>query len=1531
MPLSKIFQAHDFDVTNVDLSTDKKVKEAANKYCHLVTILRAKTKQLHKVYEGEFYAAETYRTQAHLDGLETAFVSYRNASNALSDACSVCAMMLHMGHDLAGTVTEADMEKESSTALADRIRVQKEYNQLFHELSNELRTPAPAPVPPAPAAPVQAPPQNPPDNDGQPKLNYKVKEPPYKLSVKHTPMDKQIWYQHYRHYYQTNGLQRLEPRDQRTHLMTCLDQNLWLQLQAHTTDDMPSCGDDDNVRTCFDVINEIFNREWLRNDRQAYFFNLKAETNERLDCFRTRRTAAKNAAEIYDTDTIAKLEVAMFLGAIRKSHENVFQECLKEDEATLTIEKICQLDYRLNPSNTGPIPTPKQMVANKTAYQKGKQGGNQKPNPQKNTSEMSLDEMKKAGLCLGCGSPRHKKGPDCKHNEATCNNCGRKGHIANVCKSKKSDAKPKKGGSAPKNQSSHTSKRTEHFARMASSFTPPSLDPRVPVEFTPAHGKPFTFNALPDTGTTTTIFGHDVAVANGIPFRNTDCSGHTLRDASGNLMDISGIVEVEAKFENRRETIDVLVSRSVKGDILVGCMDVVNLGLLLPLLLQAQHLSEDQRAQVKNAYQSFVNKVEAIKHAESIEERVLKLKEKYKAILSDELSKEPMAGPPMKIHLKKGPITPFKVCKSMKPPSLHLLKATDKALQQMIDDDVIEEVDKDAVIEWCAISFPVPKPNSEDVRIVTDFSHLNKFVERPVHPFIAGTDLLKQISHTSKVFAKLDAVRGYHQIPIHKDYRRLLCFLTHKGRFWYKRGPMGLNATGDEWCARSDAAIAGIEGVIKLVDDILIEAPDYDVLFERLDMVLARCLENNITISLRKLEVGEQVTFAGFHVSANGVKPTEARVQGISEFPKPKCLQDMRSFLGLTNTLANFRNDLSMIQSPLRELTKPKVAWNWLPEQEEAFATVKKVLTSDLVVKHYNPELPVELITDASRVGFGYALVNRETSGAIALINCGSRALTDAESRYSVIDLEATAILFAVKKCFHYLFGHPGFKVITDHKPLLGIFSKNLSEIENARLRRVREKLSEYSFQVEWLPGATNQIADALSRAPVSPADPSLEFVCRHTNLTDEDDPSLRPLLEAARDDEFYQQVIEAFRKGHTAKTLKNLPPNHPARTYASVWDDLSLEETGLLVYASSRIVIPGKFRSTLLDILHLSHCGISKTQDHARQLYFWPGMNREIQQRVENCEKCRTLLPSQPQEPVRFTFADAPMEAVGVDLFQVEDRHYVIMVCRYSSYPFVAPLRKLDTKAVLDILQNWFYDFGLPKYLRSDGGPQFRSEFDSFCQEKGIIHEKSSPHYPQSNGLAEAGVKQMKHLLLKCDTNWSQFKMAMFHWRNITNESGASPALMFFGRRQRTLLPMHPSLAAYQPEEGIHGARTRREIREAAAGVGTALPRLNKGASVVLQDPQSRRWTTKAKVIRERGHGRSYEVRAENGKTFTRNRRLIRQIPEIEATENSGDSTATPMEISAPPRRSGRISGRKDKGSGACAVCPGCQSSPNT
>ena len=151
---------------------------------------------------------------------------------------------------------------------------------------------------------------------------------------------------------------------------------------------------------------------------------------------------------------------------------------------------------------------------------------------------------------------------------------------------------------------------------------------------------------------------------------------------------------------------------------------------------------------------------------------------------------------PMKIHLTPGDIKPFQISTARQIP-LHWRETAERIVEKLIDNGVITQEEEPT--EWCAPGFFVAKKNG-DLRLVIDYTRLNQYVRRPVHTFPSTQEILSGIDPQSKVFAKLDATQGYHQVPLDEDSSKLTTFLLPSGRFRFLRAPIGLSCSSDEFC-----------------------------------------------------------------------------------------------------------------------------------------------------------------------------------------------------------------------------------------------------------------------------------------------------------------------------------------------------------------------------------------------------------------------------------------------------------------------------------------------------------------------------------------------------------------------------------------------------------------------------------------------------------------------------------------------------------------------------------------------------------
>ena len=152
--------------------------------------------------------------------------------------------------------------------------------------------------------------------------------------------------------------------------------------------------------------------------------------------------------------------------------------------------------------------------------------------------------------------------------------------------------------------------------------------------------------------------------------------------------------------------------------------------------------------------------------------------------------------------------------------------------------------------------------------LVTYLMHLNRAVKLPTHPFPSVNDILSALDSKAKFLVTLDCVDRYWQVALSKKSQKLVAFLTEWGGYTYLRAPMDLTSSGDIFCGPTDQALAGIPGLHKLVDDLIVYGDTKRQLMERVYLVMERCRKNDITLLASKAQVGEEVKFAASSLDA---------------------------------------------------------------------------------------------------------------------------------------------------------------------------------------------------------------------------------------------------------------------------------------------------------------------------------------------------------------------------------------------------------------------------------------------------------------------------------------------------------------------------------------------------------------------------------------------------------------------------------------------------------------------------------------
>ncbi|UYV72739.1 K02A2.6-like [Cordylochernes scorpioides] len=280
-------------------------------------------------------------------------------------------------------------------------------------------------------------------------------------------------------------------------------------------------------------------------------------------------------------------------------------------------------------------------------------------------------------------------------------------------------------------------------------------------------------------------------------------------------------------------------------------------------------------------------------------------------------------------------------------------------------------------------------------------------------------------------------------------------------------------------------------------------------------------------------------------------------------------------------------------------------------------------------------------------------------------------------------------------------------------------------------------------------------------------------------------DEMLTKIFEAQQEDTTLKAVVNYLEQGWPDKKKMS----QALLSYWHVKDELGVQN-GLLM-RSCRLVIPASMKLEILEKLHAGHFGITKTRLRARETVWWPGISEEIAETVRKCSVCIQEAVSKHEPLIPTNFPTRPWQKIGMDLFKFENKWYLVVIDYYSRFPEVVQLDRLTANVVVRSCKSIFARHGVPETVVSDNGTQFGAarEFANFARQYGFTHVTSSPRFPQSNGMAEAGVKIAK-MILKKNLDPS---LGLLEYRSTPLENGYSPAELLMGRKLRTTLPIAP------------------------------------------------------------------------------------------------------------------------------------------
>ena len=506
----------------------------------------------------------------------------------------------------------------------------------------------------------------------------------------------------------------------------------------------------------------------------------------------------------------------------------------------------------------------------------------------------------------------------------------------------------------------------------------------------------------------------------------------------------------------------------------------------------------------------------------------------------------------------------------------------------------------------------------------------------------------------------------------------------------------------------------------------------------------------------------------GHVVSGQGIKPQDDKIKAIQNFPVPNNVKAIRSFLGLVGYYRKFINDFASISQPLVKLTKKDEPFLWTEDQENAFHKLQNALITPPILQFpdYNKEFVLEC--DASISGIGCVLAQKHDNKYLPISFC-SRLLKPAEKNYSISELEALAIVWGLKKHKYMVTGYP-VRVITDHKPLISIFSKTLPN--NGRLCRWILSVQEFDLTFEYREGKFNDVPDCLSRYTVgSPTDEvDLEIntvsVTKRINAIQRNDNlcvwSIDELIQAQKEDSVFGPVYNFLLKDEP------IPSSFPYNV-----SDFKLKANILhheVRFTSGTrqgqvkvtVVVPESLFNKLLILCHDSvvagHAGIDRTIQFIQQRYFTHKIRAFVEYYVKTCHQCAVYKKiSRPPPPIyNYPIPSRPFQQLHCDLTgpfvtSTEGNRYIInFVDRLTRYVILAPLPDKSAESVARVLHQYVIcPYSCPETLTHDNGREFvNSLLEELCKLYKIKQAPIAIYSSYSNGLSEYTNKRILAVL---------------------------------------------------------------------------------------------------------------------------------------------------------------------------------------
>ena len=636
----------------------------------------------------------------------------------------------------------------------------------------------------------------------------------------------------------------------------------------------------------------------------------------------------------------------------------------------------------------------------------------------------------------------------------------------------------------------------------------------------------------------------------------------------------------------------------------------------------------------------------------------------------------------------------------------------EKEIEKMLEMEVI----RPSTSPWASPVVLVRKKDGS-TRFCIDYTKLNKLTTIDSYPLPLIDDCLESLAGATS-FSTMDLASGYWQIPVKEADKPKTAFVTKSGFYEFNKMPFGLTNAPSTFERCMEAILRGCQWKTCLVylDDIIVYGRTHQEHLVRLEEVLHRLQEAGLKLKPSKCHFfQEKLIFLGHQISAQGMTTDPSKTEAVRNWPPPKNIKEVRSFLGFCSYYRRYVKNFANLSEPISQLTRRDCKFLWTDNCQIAFEAIKELLIQAPVLAYPQDEGPFILDCDASDTGIGAVLsqiqgtsqnlskfpprtrtnLEKKFNGEEKVISYGSRVLTKEERNYCVTRRELLAVVNFVKQYRHFLLGRK-FYIRTDHRPLQWIFSLQDPTGQTARWQ---ETLASFDFELMYRPGQQHGNADGMSRRPFDLLDkadngppcgpckkcskqntpiliPVAAVVTRQAskkpNQTSQSSAkdsvqhqwpigySMKDLQEKQLIDPDIKMIMKCKLNGEPRPDVP-IAESPATRNLWLIWDSLILED-GVLwkeeINHNKRLVAPKTLQLEIMKLAHESilagHLGFKRTYKTVCNRYYWFRMKESVQNYTAQCEICNlNKRPSRkPKGPLGHLKAGAPLDTVTTDLF---------------------------------------------------------------------------------------------------------------------------------------------------------------------------------------------------------------------------------------------------------------------------------------